>query len=365
MSTYEHRHRTPSKSKQGLGSRLAADVHHVVVIRETVEARSRALGVRAHVLEVQPIIHIQGLWERARRGDDIDAIAGRSPDGVLDHRRGVVSRAMGVVQDVVPVLEHTRHGVLVVEDDAGEVPVHAVVHVEHVRGGAQRGVGHGAARDDVAGERKGGGHEVAAWLADDADRRWEVLVEGGGEHGSHGLEGVVACEAAADVERVHGEAQGGGLVEDEAGVLDGFDERLGVRGSRADVKGYADDVEVELLREFEQLARGVHGRAELLAEAAETGRVIGEDAEVQLGVGRNLLGLVELVGVVKGHLLDTSVGSIAQIALGLARLGVDDAGRIHAHGQDRLDLVLGSAIETRAQFGEQTKDLGVRVALDR
>ena len=354
----------PSESEQSLGTRLAADVHDIVVVGEAVEARSRALGVRAHVLEVEPVVDVQDLGEGARRGDHVDAVAGGAPDGVLDHGRGVVAGASDIVQDVVAVLQDAWHGVLVVEDDAREVAVDAIVHVEHVGRGAERGVGHGAARDHMAGQREGRGNEVPAGLADDAHRGREVLVQGSGEDRGHGLERLVACEATADVERVHGEAQGSSLVEDEAGVLHGLDEGLGVGGTGADVEGHADHVQFQLLSKLEELAGAVHGGAELLAEAAQAGRVVGQDAEVQLGVGGDLLGLVQLVGVVEGHLLDASVGSIAQVALGLARLGVDDAGRINTHLQDGLNLVLRGAVEAQSQLGEKAKDLGVGIALD-
>lgn len=61
------------------------------------------------------------------------------------------------------------------------------------------------------------------------------------------------------------------MVEDEAGILDSLDKRLGVGSSGANVEGDADDVEVQLLRELEKLASAVHGCAEFLAEAAQTG----------------------------------------------------------------------------------------------
>lgn len=147
-----------------------------MVVGEAIEAGGRTLGVSAHVLKVQPVIDIDDLGKGARRGNHVDAIAGGAPDGVLDHGRSVVARASGLVQDVVSVLQDARHGVLVVEDDAGEVAVDAVVHVEHVGRGAEGGVRHGAPRDDVAGEREGRGDEVAAGLADDADGRREILV---------------------------------------------------------------------------------------------------------------------------------------------------------------------------------------------
>ena len=76
--------RNVSKTHKGLSARLAAHIHNIVAVSEAVEASGRALGVSAHVLEVQPVTDIEKLGEGAGRGDDVDAVAGRAPDGVLD-----------------------------------------------------------------------------------------------------------------------------------------------------------------------------------------------------------------------------------------------------------------------------------------
>ena len=212
---------------------------------------------------------------------------------------------------------------------------------------------------------KRSGDVVTARLPDDADVGREVLVQRSGEHSSHGLEGGIASEATANIERVHVEAKGGRLVKDEAGVLNSLDEGFGVRRTRANVECHADNVELQLLRELKQLAGLIHSSTELLAQAAQAGRVIGDDAQVQLSVGEELLGLVELVGVVEGHLLDASVGSIADVRLGLAGLRVDDAGGVDADLENRLDLVFGSAVEAESELGHEAQDLGVWVTLDR
>ena len=86
-----------SKTQQGLSARFAAHIHDVVAISEAVEAGSRALGVRAHVLKVQPVANIEELREGAGRGDDVDAVAGGAPDGVLNLGRRVVAGATHVV----------------------------------------------------------------------------------------------------------------------------------------------------------------------------------------------------------------------------------------------------------------------------
>jgi hypothetical protein len=46
-------------------------------------------------------------------------------------------------------------------------------------------------------------------------------------------------------------------------------------------------------------------------------------------------------------------------------LGVDDARGVNAQLQDGFNLVLGGAVEAQSQLGEETKDLGIGVALDR
>ena len=74
--------------------------------------------------------------------------------------------------------------------------------------------------------------------------------------------------------------------------------------------------------------------------------------------------LVQLVGVVEGHLLDAVRGRVADVRARLARLRVDDAGRVDAQLQDLVDLGLGGAVEARAERGQEPEDLGVRVALD-
>ena len=56
-----------------------------------------------------------------------------------------------------------------VEHDAGEVAVDAIVHVQHVALDAEVLVFDSAARDDVAGDGEGGAGVVASGLGDDAD----------------------------------------------------------------------------------------------------------------------------------------------------------------------------------------------------
>lgn len=124
------------------------------------------------------------------------------------------------------------------------------------------------------------------------------------------------------------------------------------------------DIEAQVLGESQERLSGVHGSAELHAEAAHARRIVSQDAEKELGTGVELGDLVELVGVIKGHLLNPDRLDVADVRVGLAGLGVDDALRVGAHGQDLLNLGLGSAVEAGAKLGKEAEDLGVRVALD-
>lgn len=333
-------------------------------VREAVEAGSGALGVRAHILKVQPVADIQGVVEADALGNVVDSVAGRAEDGVLGPPRSGLRGGDAAVEGAVACAQDLSDWVLVVEHDAGEVAVDAVVEVDHVAVLGGVGVGDGAARDDVAGEGEGGGDVVAAWLCDDVDVRGDVLVEGFTEDRGHGFE-VLAGEAAADVDGLEGEALRGCLVHDGAGVADGFEEGEGVAGSGSDVEADADYVEVQLLGEREELFRGIQRSSKLHAEAAQAGGIIGDDAEEELGIWEELLDLVELVGVIESHLLDSAVRCVSNVRLGFAWLGVDDTSWVNAHLQDLLDFGLGGTVKPSSQLGEKANDFGVGVALDR
>ena len=117
-----------------------------------------------------------------------------------------------------------------VEDYAGEVAVDAVVEVQHVGRQSGRWILDVAAGNDIAGQCEGGGDVIAAWFADNADAGGEILVEGFAEHRCHFFESV-AGEATAYVEGFEVVADFGGLIKDEAGVLDSFGEALWVGSS--------------------------------------------------------------------------------------------------------------------------------------
>jgi len=129
------------------------------------------------------------------------------------------------------------------------------------------------------------------------------------------------------------------------------------------MEGHADNVQLQLLGSLEQTFGHVHGSTEFLAQAAEGGGIVGRDPQEQLGCREKLLDLVQLIDIVKGHLADTLLGGEAQVAFGLARLGVDDARRINAHGQDLLDLGLAGTVKTGTHLSQELKNAWVGVAL--
>jgi hypothetical protein len=147
---------------------------------------------------------------------------------------------------------------------------------------------------------------------------------------------------------MHLNADCGSLIEDESGVLNGFEESLGIRSTRSYVKRHTDNVEFQLLGQLKQVCGAFERSAKLLAQTTQAARVVGQDSEKQLGAREKLFGFVQLIRVVEGHLLDTMLGSITHIGLGLAGLGVDDAGRLHTYFEDLFDLGLRRAVKASA-----------------
>lgn len=120
-------------------------------VTEAIESSCRALGVGAHLLEVKPVTDIERVVEADTLGDAIDAVTSRAPDRVFRTIDGLLS------SDVVEVgaltgTEDLCDGVLVVEHDAGEVAIEAVIEVNHVALLAADGVLDGTAGNDVAGQ---------------------------------------------------------------------------------------------------------------------------------------------------------------------------------------------------------------------
>lgn len=351
---------------EGLCTRLAANVDGVVRVGESVELSGRTLSVGTHVLKVEPVSNIEGAREEGALADEIDAITSGTPDRILD---AISDRALlggvGVVEGLAIGVEDLGNGVLVVEHDAREVAIDTVVDVSHVAGGLGRGVIDGATSDDVASNSEGCSNIEAARLGNNvnAASSREELGQGIIEDRSHGLKGL-SREASADVEDLQVEIVGTSLLEDGVGVDDGLAEGRRVRGARSHMEAHADDVEAKLLGQGEEALGGVHGSTKLHAEAAQARRVVRHDAEEELGAREQLGDLVELISIVKGHLLDTNRLDIADVGVGLAGLGIDDVVGAGTEAKDLFNLSLGGAIKASAEGRKELEHLGVRVTLD-
>ena len=165
-----------------------------MLVSEAVEASGRALGVSAHVLEVEPVADVHGLASEPLLRDAVNAVTGRAPDRVFDRLgtvasvdtflSGCVARVCKRRGAVVEAIRATTSGqdlrdrVLVVEHDAAEVAVNTVVEVQHVALGVEGLVLHCAACDHVASNRESRRSVVAAWFSNNADGLREVGVNG-------------------------------------------------------------------------------------------------------------------------------------------------------------------------------------------
>jgi hypothetical protein len=118
-------------SQERLCSWLAGNVDDIVSIGKAIESGSRALGVCTHVFEVEPIADIEGMAEADALSDAVNAIACRTPDGVLNAISRILSSA-GVEVSSFTAAKDLCDGVLVVEHDAGKVAVETIIQVDHV-----------------------------------------------------------------------------------------------------------------------------------------------------------------------------------------------------------------------------------------
>ena len=74
---------------------------------------------------------------------------------------------------------------------------------------------------------------------------------------------------------------------------------------------------------------------------------------------------VELVDVVKRHLVDAGFGCCADKGSGLAWVGEDDLGGTDsAESEDLVDLLVGRAVEAGAECSEKTEDVWIGVGFD-
>lgn len=352
--------------QEGLCTSLAADVDGVVRVGESIKLSGRALGVGTHVLKVEPIANIEGTREERALADEIDAITSGAPDRVLDT---IADRALfssvGVIEGLTIGVEDLGNGVLMVEHDAREVAIHSVVDVSHVAGGLGRGVIDGATSNDVASNGEGCSNIETTWLGNDinAASRGEELSQGIVKDSSHGLKGL-SRESSTNIEDLQVEVVGTSLLEDGVGIDDGLVEGSRVGGTRSHMEAHTDHVESKVFGKGKETLSSVHGSTKLHAKAAQARGIVRHDAEEELGAREQLGDLVELISIVKGHLLDTNRLDIADIGVGLARLSIDDVVRAGTKAKDLFNLSLGSAIKASAEGSKELEHLGVRVTLD-
>lgn len=204
-------------------------------------------------------------------------------------------------------MEDLGNRVLVIKHDARKVAIDSVVDVSHVAGGFDRGIINGTASNDVARNGEGGGNVETARLGNDIDAtsRGKILGQSTVKDASHLLKGL-AGEATANVESSQVKSVGASLLEDGVGVGNGLVEGCGIGSARSHMEAHADDVEAQLLRQGKEALGSVHGGTELHAETAQARGVISHDAKEELSAGEQLGDLVELISIVKGHLLDTN-----------------------------------------------------------
>ena len=220
------------------------------------------------------------------------------------------------------VLEGLEVVLAVVEDDAGEGVVHAVVDVV-----AALAVADGLA-DHLGHQRGGGGHQEPARLGEDFDVLREEPVELGVDASGQlakrlTLAVVGGGEAAADVEQFQLVAALLGLVEDARRQVQGLHVVLEIGGLAADVEAQPLDDQPGVVGGLDQVHRLARGGAELRRQLDHRPGVGHADPQGQAGVRGVLADLADLLEVVVGHQRLVRI-ELAQRLVGLDRIGVDD-----------------------------------------
>ena len=112
-----------SQIQQRRCTRFAGQIDDLVVVCEAIEARGGELGVWCPVFRVTPGSQLQQSRHLALLGDDVNAVAGLTPDRVSD--LAVPDTGVGCHKDL-------SNRMLMVEDDVGEVTVDPVGQIKHV-----------------------------------------------------------------------------------------------------------------------------------------------------------------------------------------------------------------------------------------
>ena len=338
---------------------VAVHVDGVDGAEEAVEVGHGGGGVGAHVGEEEPVADVEE-GHGDVLADAVERVAGGPKDGAGDDGAGGELGRAGRE-------EGARERVLVVKEDAVEAVVDAVVDVVEDLDDVAVVVGDDAAAVDVGDERVGAGGKVAPGLGDEAGAARELREHGEEVHGDvvdgRGR-GLVAEEAAADVEERHLEAVLPPEAEDGERVRRGGGVRGRVGAAAAHVVADADDAQAELGGGREETRHAREVRTKLAAEAAERVRVVGDDAQHQLGLGVDLRHLEQLVLVVKGHAPHAEPLRVGNLRGHLARVRKDYALRCNAQRRDAVHLVAARTVKARPEPVQHPQERRVRVALD-
>ncbi len=132
------------------------------------------------------------------------------------------------------------------------------------------------------------------------------------------------------------------------------------------MKRYSDDIETKLSCGLQQPGTAGKRCAELETETAERFAIIGKDTKNKLGVGMGTLGLVQLIGIIESHHVDSLLGSSTDERSRLAWVGEDNPirRRVGWQRQHLSDLGGRSTVKGGTEKGEEVKDRRSGVALD-
>ena len=131
------------------------------------------------------------------------------------------------------------------------------------------------------------------------------------------------------------------------------------------MEGNPYNFKAECLSGLEQIEGTTERCTEFIAETAEGRRVVRKNPEEKFGLRKESLDLVELVYIVKGHLLDALSASVTDVRDSFARLSIDDSGRLHTEREDLVDFGFGRAVKASSQCSQKAEHLSVRVAFYR
>jgi len=137
------------------------------------------------------------------------------------------------------------------------------------------------------------------------------------------------------------------LLEDPRSVGEGLLERIQVRTAAANMEAGANAIKSEFFSCVEQLGNVTERSTELVGQLANGPRVVGNDSENNLSVGRDGLDLVEFVNTVECHALNTLVLSEGQITWELAAISENYIFvAVGSRCEGQVNLVGRGAVET-------------------